>query len=159
MRKTKILIYFMTLCIIAGIFLATYTILKNKESKIELNYKYYNSEGLKDISIDELEKRIGRKESLLLFVYNDFCTFSVPCNNVFDEGSKDLGLQILQISYRDFKGSTLNKTVKYAPTVIIVKDGRVVRYLDAESNSDKKIYQNVKKFKSFILKYVKQKGE
>lgn len=139
---------------VAGIFILFRTV---KNDKIELNFTFYNDKGLTDTSVEELDKLIDRKKSFLLFVYNDFCSFSVPCDNIFDEGSKELNMQILQIPYRDFKGSTLNKTVKYAPTVIIVKEGKVVRYLDAESNSDKKIYQNVKKFKKFILKYVKEK--
>ncbi len=139
---------------VAGIFILFRTV---KNDKIELNFTFYNDKGLTDTSVEELDKLINRKKSFLLFVYNDFCSFSVPCDNIFDEGSKELNMQILQIPYRDFKGTTLNKTVKYAPTVIIVKEGKVIRYLDAESNSDKKIYQNVKKFKKFILKYVKEK--
>jgi hypothetical protein len=157
-RAQKMAIYLISIYLlaffVAGIFILFRTV---KNDKIELNFTFYNDKGLTDTSVEELDKLINRKKSFLLFVYNDFCSFSVPCDNIFDEGSKELNMQILQIPYRDFKGTTLNKTVKYAPTVIIVKEGKVIRYLDAESNSDKKIYQNVKKFKKFILKYVKEK--
>lgn len=157
-KGQKFAIIFITFYLLIFLICGSYAVLRiKKNNKIELNYTYYNDKGLTDTSVEELDKLIDRKKSFLLFVYNDFCTFSVPCDNIFDEGSKELNMQILQIPYRDFKGSTLNKTVKYAPTIIIVKDGKVVRYLDAESDSDKKIYQNVKKFKKFILKYVKEK--
>ena len=142
--------------IVCGIYVAIKT---QMNKRIELNFTYYNDKGLTDTSVEEIDKLLNRKSSFILFVYNDFCSFSVPCNNVFDEGSKELNMQILQIPYRDFKGSSLNSTVKYAPTVIIVDEGKIARYLDAESDSDKKIYQDVKKFKKFILKYVKEKGK
>ena len=94
------------------------------------------------------------KESFILFVYNDFCSFSIPCDSVFDETSTSLNIQILQIPYRDFKTSKLSSKLKYAPSIMIFEKGKVVDYLDAESDDDYDLYQDVNKFKIWLSKYI-----
>ena len=58
------------------------------------------------------------------------------------------------VHYRNFKETVLNKKIKYGPSIIIVKEGKVVKYLDAEKDSDKILYQDVKKFISWTKEYI-----
>jgi hypothetical protein len=126
----------------------------NNKEKFYLEDTYYSKGGLKDTTSKEVDKLINNKKSFVLFTYNDFCSFSVPCDSVFEDASKKLNITILQIPYRDFKNTVLNKKIKYGPSVVIIKEGKVVKYLDAEKDDDKILYQDVKKFNVWLDKYI-----
>ena len=62
-----------------------------------------------------------------------------------------------QIIYKEFlfyKKTNYYKKVKYAPTIIIINKGKVVAYLDANSNSDLNKYQDIKEFEQWISNYI-----
>lgn len=149
----KLVIIIITLIALIGIG-SSIMYFSKKNEKFYLDDTYYGKGGLNDISIKEVNKLIENKKSFILFTYNDFCSFSVPCDTIFEEVSKKLDIEILQIPYRDFKKTVLNKKIKYGPSVIIIKEGKVVKYLDAEKDRDKIIYQNVKKFNAWLSKYI-----
>lgn len=154
----KLLIIIISLFILIGIGMFIILIYNSKQ-KFYLEDTYYNKSGLKDIKPKEVNKLIKNKKSFVLFTYNDFCTFSVPCDSIFEDASKSLNIQILQIPYRDFKKTVLDKEIDYGPSIIIIKEGKVVKYLDAESDKDKELYQDVSKFKTWISKYIYTKKE
>ena len=64
----------------------------NSKQKFYLEDTYYNKSGLKDIKSKEVNKLIKNKKSFVLFTYNDFCTFSVPCDSIFEDASKSLNI-------------------------------------------------------------------
>ena len=128
-------------------------IYRDKE-KFYLEDTYYNKGGLKNTTIKEVNNLIKNKKSFILFTYNDFCSFSVPCDSVFEESSNKLNIEILQIPYRDFKKTVLNKKLEYGPSVLIINKGKIVKYLDTEKDNDKELYQDTKKFNSWLQKYI-----
>ena len=154
MKNKKVLMILISFVFIIICTVGCYFYVQNHSKKYYINSKYYNDKGLTDVSVKELEKKVKNKESFILFVYNDFCAFSIPCDSVFDEASKRLGVQILQVPYREFKKSSVKGKIKYAPTVIIYKEGKIYKYLDAESDDDKDLYQNIDLFKKWLLKYI-----
>ena len=52
-----------------------------KQEKINLTNKYYN-EG-KFITINTLENL--EEETYILYTYNNYCTFEIPCDKIFKE--------------------------------------------------------------------------
>ena len=54
------------------------------------------------------------------------------------------------MSIDEFKKTSYYKTVKYAPSILIIKDGKIVTFLDAEKNSDIEKYQDVDKFEKWL---------
>ena len=100
MGRKKILVYFLILALIGLASVIVFNTLKSKHRRFYLENEYYNDKGLTDVSVKELEDMLEYEESFILFVYNDFCSFSVPCDSVFDEASKKLNMQILQIPYK-----------------------------------------------------------
>ena len=154
----KLIIIMITLVVLIAIGVTIILTYNNKE-KFYIEDIYYNKSGLQDTTSKEIDKLIKNKKSFVLFTYNDFCSFSVPCDSVFEEASNKLNITILQIPYRDFKKTVLNKKIKYGPSVIIIKEGKVVKYLDAEKDDDKILYQDVKKFNTWLNKYIYTKKE
>jgi hypothetical protein len=63
------------------------------------------------------------------------------------------------MSYEEFKKTKLHETVDFAPSVIIVKNWKIVDYLDSEKDKYLNMYQNVEKFGKWIQKYVNLKSD
>lgn len=63
-------------------------------------------------------------------------------------------VRFLSIPFEDFKNTNFYNKVKYAPSIIIVKKGKVISYLDANSDDDLNKYQDVDVFSEWIKKYI-----
>ena len=124
---------------------------KNIE-KFYLEDKYYESNSF--IKIDSNIYNNIKKESYILFTYNNYCKFNIPCEDIFESFFKENNVVILSIPFAEFKKIDLYKKIKYAPSVIIVKNGHIVAYLDAESDNDLDKYQDVSKFREWVSNYI-----
>lgn len=123
---------------------------KKQIEKYYLNNKYYN-EG-KFITIKNIDEI--KNDTYVLYTYNNFCTFSVPCEDIFKSYMEKYKIDFYGIPFEQFKKTSLYKEVKYAPSIILIKEGKIVDYLDANSNSDKEKYQDTKKFEEWINTYI-----
>ena len=63
------------------------------------------------------------------------------------------------LSFLPFYLILIYQKVKYAPSIIIVRDGHIVDYLDANSDDDLDKYQDVNEFEKWISKYIYLKGD
>ena len=108
----------------------------NKESnnKFYLTEKYYNEGKYIKTKSDNISK--NNKDNYVLFTYNNYCSLAIPCENVFEEFMKKYKIDFLSLPFDEFKNTYLYKEVKYGPSIIIVKKGKVVAYLDANNDDD-----------------------
>lgn len=143
--KNKILILILFIILISGC----------TSKKISIPNKYRNNNGLTKINNTKLNKLENKKDTFILFVYNPFCTFKIPCDEIFEKYSKDNNIEILKIPFNEYKKNKYYKKVKYSPTIIIVNNGKIIAYLDAENDKDIDKYQNIKEFTKWINKYIK----
>ncbi|MGM9850329.1 MAG: thioredoxin domain-containing protein [Bacilli bacterium] len=143
----KVVLFIITLLLITGC----------KEKNIEkfyLNNKYYN-EG-KFITIKNIDDL--KNDTYVLYTYNNYCTFKKPCENVFKEYMEKYKIDFYGMPFDSFKKTSLYKEVRYAPSIILVKDGKIIDYLDANKNKDLDKYQDAKKFEEWINKYIYTEG-
>lgn len=124
---------------------------KNNE-KFILNEKYYNNGDFIRVNSNELEKL--ENDNYILYTYNNYCAFSVSCEDIFKSFMNKYKIDFISIPFEEFKKTKLYNKIKYAPSVIIVKNGKVVSYLDSNSNDDYQKYQNEIEFEKWISKYV-----
>lgn len=148
-------------CIIIGIIVFVIIIsfllcfrLKNNKDKFYLSNKYYNNGSFITETSVEVQKLVNNKESFLLFTYNNYCTLPIPCEDIFKEFSKNNNIDVVSIPFSDFKNTSLYKTVKYAPSIIVVKEGKIVSYLDAERDDDLNKYQDVNEYREWLNNYI-----
>ena len=120
--------------------------------KFYLDEQYYNQGNFIEITSNDFENLDS--QNYVLFTYNNYCAFSVPCDEIFKEFMSENKIDFLSISYEEFKKTKLHETVDFAPSVIIVKNWKIVDYLDSEKDEYLDMYQNVEKFWSWIKKYV-----
>lgn len=122
------------------------------KKRIYLTEKYYNKGEYKKITSKELSNL--NKETYILFTYNNYCISSVPCDKVFEKFMKKYNIDFLSISFEEFKNTKFYKTVKYAPSAIIIKNNEIITYLDANSDEDLAKYQDSEEFEKWLNNYI-----
>ena len=143
----KVVLFIITLLLVTGC----------KEKQIEkfyLNNKYYNEGNYITIkNLDNLEK-----DSYVLYTYNNYCTFKKPCEQVFKEYMEKYKIDFYSMPIDYFKKTSFYRKVRYAPSIILVKNGKIVTYLDANKDKDLDKYQDSKKFEEWINEYIYTEG-
>lgn len=117
-----------------------------------LDKQYYNQGNFIEITSNEFETLDSK--NYILFTYNNYCAFSIPCDQIFKKFMENFGIDFLSMPYEEFKNTKLHETVKFAPSVIIIKNWKIVDYLDSEKDKYLDMYQDVEKFEQWIKKYV-----
>lgn len=122
------------------------------DQRFHLEKKYYNNGKYIELKSDDF-KKLG-KSNYILFTYNNYCQFKIPCDEIFKQFIDEYNISIIKMPYAEFKNTSLHKKVLYAPSVIIVKKGKVVSYLDAAKDEDVEKYQSIDKFAEWLEKYI-----
>lgn len=148
-KKIIMVIVFIILIPLSLLFITNLT-----KQKFTLESKYYNTGKFIDINGANLNELLNNKENFILFTYNNFCTFKVSCDEIFNESIKELNITILKIPFDEFKTTYLYNKVNYAPSVILIKEGKIIKYLNPEKNDDLSKYQDKKEFTSWIKEYI-----
>ena len=154
MKKTIIILIGIIILIVAFVFI----FMLNKDSKFYLDDNNYNTEE-RFIEIDgkELNKLMNDKKSFVVFTYLPYCTFSVPCDVVFETFLNNNNMSFYKIPFDKLSKLKKFENIKYAPSIIIIKNGKIITYLDANSDDDLEMYQNTNTFSDWITKYIKLK--
>lgn len=148
MKKKIIIISVILIIILIGLFF----FFRNR--KFYLDDKFYNNGELIEIDLNKLNEVEKNKESFILFTYNSYCTLKIPCENIFKEVASNNKIDFYSIPYEEFKDSNYHNIVKFAPSVLIVKDGKIISYLDSESDKDLNKYQDTNEFSKWLDKYI-----
>ena len=151
-KKNILIIICFLLVSVIGYFFYNKIKQNDEVERFYLENKYYNNGVFVDVNNTSLEK--VKNENFILFTYNNYCSMAKPCEEVFEEFMKKYKINFLSIPFEDFKNTDFYKTVKYAPSIIVVEKGKVVGYLDAESNDDLNKYQDMKEFESWLNNYI-----
>ena len=126
---------------------------KNVDSNIIfLSDMFYNKGNFIEIDSKSLEDYSNM--TYLLFTYNNFCSLPISCEKTFKSFASDYKIDFLSMPFSEFKNTYLYDTVKYAPSVLIVENNKIIAYLDANKDDDLEKYQDVNKFKDWINNYI-----
>ena len=68
--------------------------------------------------------------------------------------TKKYKIDFLSISFEEFKTTKFYQTIKYAPSVLVVEQGNIVAYLNANSDDDLEKYQDTNKFEEWLNNYI-----
>lgn len=146
----KILIVLLISLTLTGCFFSK----KQNDNKIRfyLSDKYYHTGEFIKVDNKSLEKL--NKENFILFTYNPYCNLPISCEKIFEEFMKKYNIDFISIPFSDFKETSYYDNVKYAPSVMIIKEGEVIDYLDANDDKDLQKYQDEKEFEKWLDSYV-----
>jgi hypothetical protein len=120
------------------------------DKEVLLTDKYYNKGEFISVSANER----ADNETFILYTYNNFCALPIHCETIFKKVLEDYKIDALSIPFDEFKNTSYYKEVKYAPSVMIIKNGNIISYLDANSDKDLEKYQNTTKFEEWLKEYI-----
>lgn len=122
------------------------------KERIYLSDNYYNKGEFIELKSDDLLDKVN--DTYILFTYNSYCSLPVPCEDIFKSFAKKYDIDFVSIPFEEFKNTKFYNTVKYAPSIIIIKNNEIVDYLDANSDKDLNKYQDQKEFESWLDNYI-----
>ena len=143
-KKLVIISIIVGLCVLGLVLF----LLNNKTFSLEK--KYYGSSEFKELSVDNYNKLIEDKESFAIFIYQPLCTTSYEFNKILTEFANQNQMSFYKMAFSDMKKTSLKEEVKYYPSFVIIKNGKVVDALDANSEEDVKRYKTIDGFKEWF---------
>lgn len=124
------------------------------QEKFALTDKYYDNPSFEEINQTELKELEKSKESFLIMVYTTGCFSCMDFEKVLNDFTTENNLQVLRINITDIKNTKLANKIKYTPTLVIYRDGKVYRYLDANSDKDTEYYKSTTNLKTWLDGYI-----
>lgn len=123
-------------------------------SKFSIEKEYYKESKFIDVSSEDIKELKENKKSFIVFTYNNYCMLEIPCDEIFKKVMNKYNISFLYLPYEEMKNTFIYNEVKLAPSVILIKEGKIVAYLDAESNEDLLKYQDTEEFEKWLTSYI-----
>lgn len=123
-------------------------------SKFSIEKEYYKESKFINVKSEDIEKLKENKKSFIVFTYNNYCILETPCDEIFKKVMDKYSLSFLYLPYEEMKNTFIYNEVKMAPSVILIKEGNIVAYLDAESDEDLPKYQDVDEFDKWLNSFI-----
>ena len=149
MNKKNLLLVISVLILLSIIIFITFKVLNRN---FYLDDKYYGNNEIYEIGIEEFNNLISNKESFGIFVYQPACTTSAEFEQVLYDFFKQNNISIYKIKFSDIYEHT--DFLKFYPSFIIYRNGKMVDFLEADKDKDLKYYQSVDGFSEWFTKYV-----
>lgn len=123
-------------------------------SRFSIEKEYYKESKFINVKSEDIEKLKENKKSFIVFTYNNYCILETPCDEIFKKVMDKYSLSFLYLPYEEMKNTFIYNEVKMAPSVILIKEGNIVAYLDAESDEDLPKYQDVDEFDKWLNSFI-----
>ena len=125
---------------------------KEKDSKLYLDSKFYDKSEYIKINAEEFDKL--EDKVYVVYTYESFCKLRIPCEQIFKEVMDKYNLTFYSLFVQEAQKTYIADTVRYAPSVIIIKNNKIVAYLDANSDEDLDKYQDSEQFEKWLGEYI-----
>lgn len=122
--------------------------------KFSIEKEYYKDSKYIDVNSEDIKKLKENKKSFIVFTYNNYCMLEIPCDEIFKKVMNKYNISFLYLPYEEMKNTFIYDEVKLAPSVILIKEGEIVAYLDAESDEDLLKYQDTEEFEKWLTSYI-----
>ena len=141
----KKLVLLITIFLLTGCFYS-------KPQKFYLDNKYYNKGEYINLKKEELEKL--NNESMVVYTYNNFCNLPIHCETIFKEFMEKYKIDFISIPFAELKDIKLFKEISFAPSIIVINNGKIVTYLKSDLDKDYDKYQSVQQFEKWLSEYI-----
>lgn len=123
-------------------------------SKFSIEKEYYKESKYIDVNSEDIKELKENKKSFIVFTYNNYCMLEIPCDEIFKKVMNKYNISFLYLPYEEMKNTFIYDEVKLAPSVILIKEGEIVAYLNAESDEDLIKYQDTEEFEKWLTSYI-----
>ncbi len=158
-RIIKIGILVLILVILVIVIIERNLVFKTKNVVFYLEEKYYGESVFNEIKSKEFKSLVDKDESFAIFIHHSFCSTSYEFNKVLAKYAEKNKISFYKMSFEEMKKTSMYKKIKYYPSFAIFKDGKMIDFLDAESDEDLKRYKEEDEFHKWFSKYIKFKSD
>lgn len=149
---SNLLIIFISIIILAAA-TSIFSVL-TAHQPVRLDAEYYDSSTVTDITKEEYEKLISEHKSFIVLVDNPGCITAERMRQMLSELPDSLQFKYYRLMWEDTKQSSLHQYVQYYPSLAIVKDGKVVAHLKADSDADAPVYNNPSDLEKWLSDHI-----
>ena len=154
MKKSKIILILLSTILT----LSLIYFVNQRKTTFDLEKEYYNNAELIEIDSNKLKKLEDQNKNFILFVHTPgVCTFQIPFEPIVRKFITENKITIYSLPYNEIDNTSINKYLKYSPSIIIFKDGKMYKYLDPNSKKDLSYYQSLENFTKWIKESVNLK--
>ena len=125
-----------------------------KKDTFYLESECYSNSGIIEIDNNKFNELVQNKKSFVVFIYDPICITSNNFSEILTEFSSDNQIKFYKMSFENMKSTELNNKIKFYPSLVLINKGKLVDYLDAESDEDKEYYKNIDAFEKWFYSYV-----
>lgn len=103
-----------------------------------------------EITADEFANLVENQDDFVAIMYMTVCPAEFPLSAVAKEYAHNSGATIYSLTEEEFKQTDLAEIVKYLPSAAVYRDGKLVKYLDAEKDEDMPYYKTAEAFGEWV---------
>ena len=140
--------------VIAVIVLLMAAVLIFRDSRVVLSEEYRGEGGIGMITIDDLKTMTEDKKSFLLFVSQPECKTAEKLREILQELITEYPIQIFEVSFSELKESGLASEVRFYPSLIVYRQGKIADFLDANDSEDSEAYNSLDGLKEWLMNVV-----
>ncbi len=123
-------------------------------SQFALDAEYYGDPEIIKIDNTELERLVLERKTFAVFVDQPGCRAAEDLRTHLEGFSETQRVRFYQIDFAKLKESGLAVDVKFYPSFLIFRKGKLITFLRADEDADAAAYTTVEGFKEWFTHYV-----
>ena len=138
MKKRILFVLVAVVVLVVGVIV----FITQQNSRFMLDEEFYVA-SVDTVSMSEIQQLIDDKKSFLLFVSQPDCRTADDFRIVTQDLIANYPLSVFEISSADFNQDVIENKVRFYPTLMIFKNGKLVDYLESNNDADVAAYTTV----------------
>lgn len=152
-KKYQIFLFFAgIICFIVGLI---GLIVSSLNASFSLDSDQLGSAEFVSIDIDGYNSLINQKKSFVLFIDQDGCTTADALEKNLSEYMDEHDFRMYRFMFSEMRQTSLYSSVKYYPSAVIVREGKPIVWLRADSDEDTARYNDLDALKNWFNTYLK----
>ena len=156
-RVLKIIIPIVIILILTVVIIERNFIQKTSDFMFYLEEKYYGDSVFNEIESNDLNNLINDKESFAIFIHQPFCSTSYEFNKILTKFAEENKISFYKMSFDEMKKTVMYENIKYYPSFAIYNNGKLIDFLEADSDEDLNRYKDMEEFKNWFNSYIQMK--
>lgn len=121
-----------------------------EREEFRLSEEMYEEGKFEELTATEFEELVAAKKSSVVILHMVVCPAEFPITDVAKQFARQEGVTIYGLTEEEFRKTELAEIVKYLPSAVIYREGRLVDFLDAEADEDLEYYKTVDGLKEWL---------
>lgn len=156
-RVLRIIIPIVIILILIVVIIERNFIQKTSDFMFYLEEKYYGDSVFNEIESNDLNNLINDKESFAIFIHQPFCSTSYEFNKILTKFAEENKISFYKMSFDEMKKTVMYENIKYYPSFALYNNGKLIDFLEADSDEDLNRYKDMEEFKNWFNGYIQMK--